>query len=237
MTQAPDPQPPPLSEQIADIVIKIIKPGGVTGGSLGAIWFLVVQSDIPKAIASAVIGVMLSYGAKLLQPIHRGNEQRFEKWGEAANRSIDRVGEAAIAKITSVADRYRECQAADCETCSTEGVGKISGIFTPMLGQVFVPLEFDRSPLSPGFRTSTSFGPADFTTVDIWTLLSQAKRDPIYSQIAILAWGGYGKTTLMRHIAYTLGKKQQPRQVPHFMPVLLLLRKYRDLLTQANPAI
>jgi predicted NACHT family NTPase len=235
MTQAPDPQKPPLSEQIADVVIKVIKPGGVTGGSLGAIWFLFVQSDIPKAIASAVIGVMLSYGAKLLQPIHRGNEQRFEKLGEAANRSIDRVGEAAIAKITSVEDRYLECQAADCETCSTEGIGKISGIFTPMLEQVFVPLELDRSTLLPGFGASESYDPADFTKVDIWALLARTKRDPIYSQIAILAWGGYGKTTLLRHVAYILGKNQQPKSVPRFIPVLLLLRKYRDLLTQDNP--
>jgi hypothetical protein len=37
----------------------------VTGGSLGAIWFLFVQSDIPKAIASAVIEVMLSYSTQI----------------------------------------------------------------------------------------------------------------------------------------------------------------------------
>jgi hypothetical protein len=50
MTQAPDPQKLPLSEQIADVVIKVIKPGGVTGGSLGAIWFLFVQSDYSTQI-------------------------------------------------------------------------------------------------------------------------------------------------------------------------------------------
>jgi predicted NACHT family NTPase len=72
---------------------------------------------------------------------------------------------------------------------------------------------------------------AEPSAVQIWDLLAQAKSDPIYRQIAILAWGGYGKTTLMRHIAYTLGKNQQPQGVPRLIPVLLLLRKHRALLT------
>jgi len=238
VTQPPDPAKPSVADQLAELAVKIIKPGGVTGGSLGAIWFLFVQSDIPKAIASAVIGVGLSYGAKLLQPIHRGNEQRLEKLGEAANRGIERLGEAAIAKVTSVEERYLECQAADCETSKTEGIGKMSGIFTPMLQQVFVPLELDSTMLAPGYQAVEGYDTEQgkrSSTIDIWKLLARAKRDPVYSQIAILAWGGYGKTTLLRHVAYTLGKNQQPQSVPRYIPVLLLLRKYRELLSQDNP--
>jgi hypothetical protein len=114
-------------------------------------------------------------------------------------------------------------------------MAKISGIFTPMLDQVFVPLELNRSPLSPGWQTLEIREAEDPTRVDIWHLLARASRDPMYSQMAILAWGGYGKTTLLRHIAYTLGKNQQNQQVPCLVPVLLLLRKYRELLTQENP--
>lgn len=236
MTQSPEPQKASLSEQIADVVLKVIRPGGVTGGSVGAIWFLFVQSSVPKAIASAVIGLGLSYGAKLLQPIHKGNEERLARVGDAANRGLEQIWEAAIAKLTSVEDRYLERQAADCELCSIEGIGKVGGIFTPMLEQVFVPLEFDQSALLPGFRAleSRDLAAADqFGTVDIWKLLAQAKREPIYRQIAILAWGGYGKTTLLRHLAYKLSQKKS-RDLPYF-PVLLLLRKYRDLLTSDNP--
>ena len=235
---SPDPNPKPsLNEQIADIALKVIMTGGVAGGGLGAFWSLFKDSDVPKAIASAGIGLAISYAAKMLQPIHKGTERRLEKLGEAADRGIDRVGEVVAAKITSVEDRYVESQTAECETCSTEGMGKISGIFTPMLNQVFVPLELDRSALSPGWGTLEADDPSqrlEPPTVDIWRLLARAKRDPIYSQIAILAWGGYGKTTLLRHITYTLGRNQQPHGVPRFLPVLLLLRKYRDLLTQDN---
>ena len=248
MTQPPDPNPKPQwIDQLADILVKVIRPGGVTGGTLGAVWFGFIESDAPKAVASAAIGLSLSYGAKLLQPIHKGTERRLEQLGEAADRGIGRMGEAVTAKITAVEDRYFEAQAADCEIYSTEGMGKISGIFTPMLEQVFIPLELDRSTLPPGYCNTPphrrenlqAYDPTQLealATIDIWKLLEQAKRDPIYSQIAVLAWGGYGKTTLLRHIAYTLGKNQQPKRVPRFIPVLLLLRKYRDLLTQDNPS-
>jgi hypothetical protein len=227
MTQPPAPKEKlPLNEQIVDLILKLIMAGGIAGGGGGALWSLLKDSDLPKALAAGGIGLAISYAAKMLQPIHKGTEQRLEKLGEAANRSIDLVGEAAIAKITSVEDRYFACQAAACETCSTEGMAKMSGIFTPMLEDVFVSLELNRSALSPGFRTfSEPFDPAQMeqsmpATLDIWTLLARAKQNPIYSQIAILAWGGYGKTTLLRHIAYTLGKNKQPTKVPRFIPVL-----------------
>jgi hypothetical protein len=107
MTQAPDPAPKtPLSEQIADFLVKVIKPGGITGGGIGAIWFLFIEDSVSKAIASAGIGVALSYGAKLLQAVHEGTQRRFQKTGTAIDRAIDRAGETAIAKITSVEDRY-----------------------------------------------------------------------------------------------------------------------------------
>lgn len=232
----------PFNEQIADIMLKVLMTGGVASGGIGAFWSLFKDSDIPKAIASAVIGLGISYAAKMLQPIHQGNERRFEKTGKAIDGAIDRLGEGAIAKITNVEDRYFACQAADCETCNPDGMVKLGGIFTPMLEQVFVSLELDPTDRLPGFGKPLSNG-KDLAQleailpgkIEIWELLAQDKRDPIYNQIALLAWGGYGKTTLLKHLAYTLGKKQQPSTVRRFTPVLLLLRKYRDTLSQDNP--
>ncbi|MEB3269642.1 MAG: NACHT domain-containing protein, partial [Leptolyngbya sp.] len=241
---SPPPTPPPLNERLADWLLKTIMAGGLAGGSAGAFWSLFKDDDVQKAIASFVIGVGISYGAKLLMPIHKGNQRRLDSAGQALDRGLDRLNEAAIAKITAVEDRYFACQAAECETYRTEGVGKRSGIFTPLLDQVFVPLELDRSARSPGFCESLDgLDPSTLTepdalalaTVDIWQLLARAHQGPVYSQIAILAWGGYGKTTLLRHVAYTLGKNRQPQSVPRYLPVLLLLRKYRDLLSQDQP--
>jgi GUN4-like/NACHT domain len=231
-----------LSDKLADIAVKVLMGGGIAAGGSGALWSLLVQNDIPKAIASGAIGLGIALGAALLQPIYEGSKRRFKKTGEQADRAIDRMSEAAIATINNVEERYFACQAAACETCDTEGMVKLGGIFTPMLEQVFVSLELDPSDLPPGFGTPLSdeeglerFELASFRNIDIWKLLARASRDPVYSQIAILAWGGSGKTTLLKHLAYTLGKNEQPDNVQRFIPVLLLLRKYRDVLTQDNP--
>ena len=245
MTQEPEQKTKPsLEEQITDIVLKTIKTGGVAGGGGHALWLLIKESDIPRAFASAVIGVGISYAAKLLQPIHKGNDERLDRLGNAINDGINRAGGAVVAKVTSVEDRYFDAQAADCELCKTEGFGKIDGIATLMLEDVFVRLSLNLNMGIAGFRNDQrlekrilkdrSFNEEDFT-VDIWQLLAKAKNDPTYRQIAILAWGGFGKTTLLRHVAYRLSRNKQGQEVPRYVPVLLLLREYRDLLTQENP--
>ncbi|PSN17636.1 GUN4 domain-containing protein, partial [filamentous cyanobacterium CCP5] len=67
----------------------------------------------------------------------------------------------------------------------------------------------------------------------IWDLLVRSQSDPAYRQLAILAWGGYGKTTLMRHLTYTYAKQKHRRyKAPKLIPVLLYLRKWRDVMAQ-----
>ncbi|MEM8810844.1 MAG: hypothetical protein AAGF01_32950, partial [Cyanobacteria bacterium P01_G01_bin.38] len=63
----------------------------------------------------------------------------------------------------------------------------------------------------------------------IWDLLRQVRQANAYSRLAILAQGGYGKTTLLRHIAFTYatGRDEEPQfqGVPKLVPMLLYLRK------------
>ena len=246
MTQEPEPKLT-LQEQIVDLLFKATRTGGVGLGGIHAFWILFKESDIPKAIASAAIGVGISYAAKVLQPIHKGTEERAERLGKVINEGIDRVGGALVAKVTSLEDRYFEAQASDCELCRTEGVGKMDNIATPMLEDVFVRLSLNLNMGMAGFRHEQKFAQLvksenfnakdleDRFTVDIWQLLAKVKSDSIYRQIAILAWGGYGKTTLLRHVTYRLCRNKLNQDVQRFVPVLLLLRKYRDLLTQESP--
>lgn len=75
MTQAPkseepksqDKEKPSFSDKAADILLKVIMAGRAAGGTIGAGWSLFKESDVPKAIASAVIGLGISYGANLLK--------------------------------------------------------------------------------------------------------------------------------------------------------------------------
>lgn len=227
------PEKASIAEQLADGVVKVLRPGGITVGGIGAIWLLFIQNDVSKAIASAVIGVGLSYGAKLLQPIHEGNQRRLEQAGKAIDRGIDQ-GLTQIAQPEKrFEEQYLERQALECQAVRSDGIAQHPGIFIPLLEEVFIPLELAPDSVAPGFR------PADFesdlTSLDIWKLLARTPKEPTFRQLVVLAWGGYGKTTLLKHIAYVYGTKQQPRSAPKLIPVLLVLRKYRDLLTQANP--
>lgn len=238
MTQqsSPDPQ-----ERIAEIVLKVIAAGGLTAGGANAFWQLIKDDgSIPKAIVSGVIGLGVAYGAKLLMPIHRGNEQRLGQTGELINKTIDRTTERAFARATGFEAWYLQCQAWDVQAYRSEGMPQQEGIFTPMLEEVFVPLALDLSSTLPGFKVA----PKDFadqdlerlTNLNIWHFLQKAESARPYRQMMILAWGGYGKTTLLKHIAYLYSTQQHSRhQVKQRIPVLLILRKYRDLLASDNP--
>ncbi|MBE9100078.1 GUN4 domain-containing protein [Vacuolonema iberomarrocanum] len=228
---------PPLNEQIADIALRVIMAGGVTGGGIGAFWSLFRESDIPKAIASAAIGLGISYAAKMLTPIHKGNERRLEEAGKAVDAGIDWVTDQVIAKATGFENKYRLCQASACQRLRSEGVAQYDRILIPLLRDVYVPLALDFNATSAGFR--------DFQDghdkheikqdLDIWKILANLDRNPSFRQLAILAWGGYGKTTLLKHIAYRCGTNNHPKNVPGLTPVLLVLRDYRELLSQHNP--
>lgn len=240
MTQSPSPNnKPPLLDQAADIILKLIVVGGIPAGGIGAIWTYVEQSDLPKAAVTFLIGVGTTYAASWLKPLHEGNQRRFGSLGQATNSAIDSVSENLITAATRFDDKYLLCQASDCEAARSEGMVPHDGIFAPLLKEVFVPLELDTSATLPGYSPSTlkPLTPDQFEreNLTIWDFLAEAKRQQTYRQLVILAWGGYGKTTLLKHIAYLYGTKQQPSKAPKQIPVLIVLRKYRELLAQDEP--
>jgi hypothetical protein len=102
------PQPSALANQLAGAAIKLLKPGGVTVGSLAGLWFLFVQSKVAEAIAATLIGFCLSYAGRLWEPIHRGNQDRFTKVGENANAAIDDALAQLLAKATGAENIYRD---------------------------------------------------------------------------------------------------------------------------------
>lgn len=243
MTQSSPPQGPkvPLNEKLAELALKAISAGGITVGGAGAFWQLFKQDgDLLKAIASAVIGLGISYGARLLQPIHAGNQRRLEQAGQVLDQNIDRATGQVIKRVTGFDDWYLQCQAWDCQSYRPDGMAQHEGIFTPMLEEVFVPLGLDLSASQPGFKElHRNWSSPDLKTwadLNIWHFIRQADQTRPFRQLAILAWGGYGKTTLLKHVAYIYGTQQYDRyQVPRRIPVLLVLRKYRDLLAQETP--
>ncbi|MEM9452240.1 MAG: GUN4 domain-containing protein, partial [Cyanobacteria bacterium P01_E01_bin.6] len=155
----------------------------------------------------------------------------------AIDTGIEWVTKQLIAKATGFENKYLLCQASACQRLRSEGVAQYDRILIPMLRDVYVPLALDFSSTSPGFRSNAPDGIEQLlrNDLDIWKLLAKKRTNPNFRQLAILAWGGYGKTTLLKHIAYRYGIKQHPDTVQNLIPVLLVLRNYRDILTQENP--
>ncbi len=231
---------PPFSDKLADILVKVLMTGGVAGGGLGAFWSLFKESDIPKAIASGVIGLGITYGASLLKPLHEGTQRRLGKAGQTLDEAIDGGIDQLFATVTRAEDAYLLCQALDCRDYKSEGMGKRDRIMTPMLQEVFVPLELDTAAIPASFQRQSPRALQAFAEFQrshcIWDFLAQAEREPAYRQLAIVAWGGFGKTTLLKHLAYIYGTKQHRRfKVRSLIPVLLPLRQYRQHIIQTSP--
>ncbi|MGB2926589.1 MAG: GUN4 domain-containing protein [Limnothrix sp.] len=248
MSQKPK-QQQSLEEKLTDIAYKVIMTGGVSVGGIGAFWQLFKASDIPKAIASAVIGVGIAYGAALLQPIHKGNKKRFGQMGEAANKGIDDVGEGLTQGVKSQIERWRgldfesqylQCQAWDCEEDEAIGLRDDEDlpVNSPLLQEVFVPLELSADAMLSGYEASQlrQEHQDGETVTQIWNLLRLVKKNKNFRQIAIRAWGGYGKTTLMKHLAYSYSvEAYKEYDAPKFTPFLIYLAGcWQEILTDES---
>ena len=135
--------------------------------------------------------------------------------------------------------QYLDCQQQECIYNDIEGYRQRNVL---LLKEVFVPLKLTQA----GHR----FGPmgsrnvadeaqlAELLSSDhltIWDLLRQIQDYPGYSRLVILAQGGYGKTTLLRHVTYNYTTQGYQRfKVPKFTPILLYLRKWREVMVQAD---
>lgn len=111
------------------------------------------------------------------------------------------------------------------------------------LGEVYVPLElsgrFHQAGFVEGFAKRQDEAIAEEKEPPyIWDLLRQIEKNPSYRQIAVIARGGFGKTTLLRHITYRYSyephKICKEKDVPKLLPVLIYLRECREIIAQPD---
>ncbi|MEM6868597.1 MAG: GUN4 domain-containing protein [Cyanobacteria bacterium P01_C01_bin.121] len=66
--------------------------------------------------------------------------------------------------------------------------------------------------------------------------MAQGKTTPQFRRLAILAYGGFGTTTLLRHITYFYTTRpwyvRRRRKTPALTPFLIYLRRWRDLIAK-----
>ncbi len=202
----PNESTPELTQKITDLLTKVL----VTGSGGFTLYYL-VANDIAKAVIAGVV----AFGASLMTNF-------WEGFGGRLNPRAKTVGEEAgklvEQKITGIADRfsdfpslYREALKTYCYSVEIEGLQTLPGI---ALRDVYVPLRIE----SEENRFILE------TPKDIWHFLPKTAHNFPHRRIAVVAAPGYGKTTLMRYLAYIF-LTQPPKNTPFSLPILLRFRE------------
>ena len=193
----------------------------------------------PTVLVSAVWASYTESVMKTLQEIYK---ERGKQDIDSFMNSMKNLDEAIHWQFAKVDDKYLKLQGNTCKDFTSEGYKSGLNIFTPLLNEVFVPLDLSNAfmrnmtgeflPMPPGFKW-------DAETIEllrkeglrIWDILKQTKKYEAYRRLAIVSWGGYGKTTLLRHITYIYtNRKEKKYKAPKLLPVLLLLRRWQDII-------
>jgi hypothetical protein len=158
------------------------------------------------------------------------------------------LNEAIKWQLAGIEDKYLKLQGNTCKDFTTEGYKPGSSIFVPLLNEVFVPLDLSNNflrnlegeslPLQQGFKWDTKTRDLlEKEGLRIWDILKQSNKISAYKRLAVLAWGGYGKTTLLRHITYIYTHKKEKDakyKAPKLLPVLLLLRTWQETIVTVD---
>ncbi len=228
-----------------------------TGGSIGLITSFILDNELLKALFTFpfMVGAVAwsAYSKSFLLKIQ-------ERMGEIGKRDADSlitqfqkldsaIKETIKWQLAGTDYKYLKCQGNSCSDYETIGYNQPSGTFMPLLKDVFVPLELsnifikdstgNEYPGLPGYcqpKTYSEDGEQASRTLIVWDLLSQTQNQSAFRHLAIQAWGGFGKTTLLRHVTSSYLSKQYKRyKAPKLLPVLLYLRQWQELLASNPP--
>jgi hypothetical protein len=151
---------------------------------------------------------------------------------------IDNSG-ASNWKTLGFTEKYLKCQMWDCHEDYAVGMTEDENlpVNSPLLREMFVPLALSSDSIASGYE----FHNENFKQIQIWDLLGRVRRYSQLRQIAIRAWGGYGKTTLLKHLTYIYSAGEYNKgdfrkyKVPKFVPFLLYFATWWKEITKENP--
>jgi hypothetical protein len=168
----------------------------------------------PTMLISAVWG---AYSKNFIERMSEIYAERGKTGADGAVANIDRFSQAlkeAIAwQFSGFDHKYLKLQAKLVEEYITEGFNPDKTTI-PMLEEVFVPLELT--------------GELSDQNLKIWDLIRRSRREKKFRQMVIRKKGGYGKTTLLKHITLIYGQGRQGKyQAPKLIPFLIVLRDWK----------
>ena len=210
--------------------------GGVSIGSLVTILNTTELSKI--ALGAAAGGTLTGAGAIVYAFANPVGKRIKDGATSAGNATADALSYVAKKQLVEkpFEEQYWDCQALECLESKAIGIPQYDGIFVPLLEKVFVELRLDHNAQKAGSRKAEQLmAIEDDQRLQVWDLLARSENQPQFRRMVLQSLGGYGKTTLMRHVAYVYSKNKQRRGLDRKIPVLIVLGKHRELLSGPNP--
>ena len=223
------------------------------GGTSFAFASFLLKQEWVTAIAlfpvTAVSGVWAAYSKNFTERLSEIYGERGKKDADGFVENMDQANQFLTEKLNwrslGFTEKYLKCQEWDCHEDNVVGMREEDDlpVNSPLLREVFVPLELSGDSLARGyeFRDRPENRAEICEQLQIWQLLERVREDNRLRQIAIRAWGGYGKTTLLKHLAYIYSTQEYCKgsyrkyQVPTLIPFLLFLGGCWKELTKENP--
>jgi hypothetical protein len=211
-------------------------PLGGSGWVFGS--FLLQQQwtqSIIMVFVTAITGVWAAYSKNFVEQLQDIYVDRAKQDAKNLVSWMDSLNEALKWQFSGFDAKYLKVQSSACVDYYGDDFKQQQGFMSPTLSQVYVPLMLDPSSLNLHQRSPSNrkLEEAQTEGCQIWDFLAQVRQVPAYQFIAIVADGGFGKTTLLRHITYTYAQGRYRRyRAPKFTPVLLYLRKWRDKIAE-----
>jgi predicted NACHT family NTPase len=165
-------------------------------------------------------------GEQVLENLEQQRKISTEKALQNAAR------EAELKQLNDFESRYLEEQKYSCHRDDADGIREEDYIDNyPVLHDIFVPLHLIDHSREAGFNPYQEM--EDGQTSDIWELLKNSQGREKLKRISIRAWGGYGKTTLLKYLAYAYSNGDyKDNKAPKFIPFLLYLSRCIKPITQ-----
>lgn len=251
MTQEPEPKPdqkntPSVERRFVQRSLQTFIAWCPLGGS-GFVFvsFLLKQEWAMSLLmfpVTAITGVWAAYSKNFIERLIEIYTERSKADADGLVKGMDHLSQNVTEslkesfKSLDFESKYLKCQAWACHEDDPVGLSEDEDlpINNPLLQEVFVPLQLSADSMEAGYVLREL--KEDCSVMQIWDLLRNVQSQPSLRQIAIRAWGGYGKTTLLKHLAYTYSVREYGKyRAPKFIPFLLYLAGCWQEITKENP--
>ncbi|MFM7572507.1 MAG: NACHT domain-containing protein, partial [Snowella sp.] len=240
----------PLVKPLAANALEWINAIPIVGGFLGAAAGFWLHQSIIRALAYFILTFLIF---DLLLPLRNSVRKRLQPHIEALGSWLVDGGIARFKRewreiywrYARKNQKFLLVQGENCQYDVMESLGRDR--FTPLLKDIFVPLQFASVNQENLHRTglvSKSLSEKNLNRnhlqehqdLQIWHLLRLAKQDHTYRRILIKADGGKGKTFFLRYITYSYFDQQLRQGLPKLLPVFIRLREWDHRLIPQNLA-